>query len=296
MNSLQDLNTDTNILIVGLGVIGGGYASALSKKGYCVRCITKEQKDIDYALERGMIASGSTEVDAETVGAADLIIFALYPHIFVNWIKQYQHLFRSGTLITDVTGVKGCVVDEVQKILRADVEFIAAHPMAGRERSGVEYSDDRVFLGANFIITPTTKNTPQAIAVCRRLGELLGFARITELTPEAHDEMIAFLSQLTHCIAVTLMTCNDSPSLEEYTGDSFRDLTRIAKINDEMWSELFLLNRDALLRQMDAFSSEFARLREMLVTGDRDAMRQMMRTSTERRALFDKPQKKLADQ
>ena len=296
MNRLQNLNTDTNILIVGLGVIGGGYASALSKKGYCVRCITKEQKDIDYALERGMIASGSTEVDAETVGAADLIIFALYPHIFVNWIKQYQHLFRSGTLITDVTGVKGCVVDEVQKILREDVEFIAAHPMAGRERSGVEYSDDRVFLGANFIITPTTKNTPQAIAVCRQLGELLGFARITELTPEAHDEMIAFLSQLTHCIAVTLMTCNDSPSLEEYTGDSFRDLTRIAKINDEMWSELFLLNRDALLRQMDAFSSEFARLREMLVTGDRDAMRQMMRTSTERRALFDKPQKKLADQ
>ncbi|MBO5294806.1 MAG: prephenate dehydrogenase/arogenate dehydrogenase family protein, partial [Clostridia bacterium] len=95
-----------------------------------------------------------------------------------------------------------------------------------------------MFLGANFIITPTSKNTPQAIAVCRRLGELLGFARITELTPEAHDEMIAFLSQLTHCIAVTLMTCNDSPSLEEYTGDSFRDLTRIAKINDEMWSEL----------------------------------------------------------
>ncbi|MBO5294807.1 MAG: prephenate dehydrogenase [Clostridia bacterium] len=137
MNSLQDLNTDTNILIVGLGVIGGGYASALSKKGYRVRCITKEQKDIDYALERGMIASGSTEVDAETVGAADLIIFALYPHIFVNWIKQYQHLFQSGTLITDVTGVKGCVVDEVQKILREDVEFIAAHPMAGRERSGV---------------------------------------------------------------------------------------------------------------------------------------------------------------
>ena len=180
--------------------------------------------------------------------------------------------------------------------MREDVEFIAAHPMAGRERSGVEYSDDRVFQGANFIITPTSQNTPQAIAVCRRLGELLGFARITELTPEAHDEMIAFLSQLTHCIAVTLMTCNASPSLEEYTGDSFRDLTRIAKINDEMWSELFLLNRDALLRQMDAFSSEFARLREMLVTGDRDSMRQMMRASTERRERFDKPQKTSADQ
>ena len=95
----------------------------------------------------------------------------------------------------------------------------------------------------------------------------------------------------THCIAVTLMTCNDSPSLEEYTGDSFRDLTRIAKINDEMWSELFLLNRDALLCEMDRFSAEFTRLRDMLANGDRDGMRDMMRRSTARRALFDKPAK-----
>ena len=290
MNKKKHFTPDTNILIVGLGVIGGGYASALSKKGYRVHCITKRQEDIDYALERGMIASGTTEVDSALVGAADFVIFALYPHVFVDWIRQYQHLFKSGALITDVTGVKGGIVSTVQKMLRNDVEFIAAHPMAGRERSGVEFSDDRVFRGANFIITPTEKNTPDAISFCRELGECLGFARISELTPEAHDEMIAFLSQLTHCIAVTLMTCNDSPSLEEYTGDSFRDLTRIAKINDEMWSELFLLNRDSLLRQMDAFSEEFAKLRQMLETGDRDSMRQMMRASTARRALFDKPQ------
>lgn len=283
------LSKDTNILIVGLGVIGGGYAQALTKKGYTVRCITRDRSTVDYALERGMIASGTTEVDPDLIGSADLIIFALYPHVFMEWIRENQHLFRPGTLITDVTGVKGSVVDAVQQMLRDDVEFIAAHPMAGRERSGVEYSDDKVFQGANFIITPTEKNTPEAIAVCRELGELLGFARITELTPEAHDEMIAFLSQLTHCIAVTLMTCNDAPSLEEYTGDSFRDLTRIAKINDEMWSELFLLNRDALLKQMDCFNAEFLRLRQMLVDGDREGMREMMRTSTARRALFDKP-------
>ena len=103
--------------------------------------------------------------------------------------------------------------------------------------------------------------------------------------------MIAFLSQLTHCIAVTLMTCNDSPSLQEYTGDSFRDLTRIAKINDAMWSELFLLNRDALLRQMDCFAEEFERFRRMLADGDTEGMREAMRRSTARRALFDKPTK-----
>lgn len=283
------LDKNQNILIVGLGVIGGGYARALSKKGYRVRCITKEQKDIDYAMERGMILYGTTEVEPALVRQADLIIFALYPHIFVRWIKEHQALFRPGALITDVTGVKGGIVREVQSILREDVEFIAAHPMAGRESSGVEYSDDRVFRGANFIVTPTERNTPEAIALCKALGHTLGFARITELSPEEHDEMIAFLSQLTHCIAVTLMTCNQSPSLEQYTGDSFRDLTRIAKINDEMWSELFLLNRDALLKQMDAFSEEFGRLREMLRTGDVEQMRAMMRTSTARRTLFDKP-------
>ncbi len=285
----MQFNKDTNILIVGLGVIGGGYARALSAKGYRVSCITKEQKDIDYAMERNMIAYGTTEVEADLVASADLIVFALYPHVFLSWIREHQHLFRAGTLITDVTGVKGSIVETVQSILRRDVEFIAAHPMAGRESSGVEYSDDRVFRGANFIITPTEQNTPEAIEACRTLGETLGFARISMLSPEEHDEMIAFLSQLTHCIAITLMTCNNTPSLERYTGDSFRDLTRIARINDAMWSELFLLNREALLKQMDDFSAEFQRFRTLLANGDTEGMREVMRASTARRALFDKP-------
>ena len=160
--------------------------------------------------------------------------------------------------------------------------------MAGRERSGVEYADPSVFAGANYIVTPTEKNSREAIRLCRRLGEELGFARISELTPEAHDEMIAFLSQLTHCIAITLMTCNDSPSMEKYTGDSFRDLTRIAKINDAMWSELFLSNRDALLEQMDVFLEKMTAMRDALAAGDSDTMRDMMRLSTERRRAFDK--------
>ena len=286
---MNTLSKDTKILIVGLGVIGGSYARSLSRSGYHVRCITKEQKDIDYALSLGMIESGSTEVTKEIVEWADLVVFALYPHIFIDWIKEYQHLFRTGTLITDVTGVKSRIVEEMQSILRADVEFIAAHPMAGRESSGVEYSDDRVFLGANYIITPTESNTPEAIEICRKLGEELGFARISLLSPEEHDRMIAFLSQLTHCIAVTLMTTNDSPMMEKYTGDSFRDLTRIAKINDVMWSELFLLNREALLEQMDAFADEFDRFRTLLREGDSEGMRDTMRRATARRMLFDKP-------
>ena len=283
------LDKDTKILIVGLGVIGGGYATALTERGYRVRCITKEQCDVDYALQRGMVQYGTTRVEPELVGDADLVIFALYPTVFIEWIREYQHLFKSGAIITDVSGVKLSVVGEIQNMLRDDVEFISAHPMAGRESSGVEYSDPGVFKGANYIITPTERNTEEAISLCRRIGEELGFARISILSPKEHDEMIAFLSQLTHCIAVTLMTCNTSDGLEKYTGDSFRDLTRIAKINDAMWSELFLMNKDALLAEMDAFMSEFERLRKMIDGGDREGMREMMRLSTTRRSLFDKP-------
>ena len=283
------LTKETKILIVGLGVMGGSYARALTKKGYTVDCITKNQSDIDYAMDLGIISCGTTKVEPDVVGNADLIVFALYPHVFIEWIETYQHLFRRGTLITDVTGVKSSVVERVQSILRPDVEFISAHPMAGRERSGVEFSDEKVFCGAIYIVTPTEKNTPEAIAFCKHLGEELGFARISELTPKKHDEMIAFLSQLTHCIAVVLMTCNTTPDLEKYTGDSFRDLTRIAKINDEMWSELFLENREILLEQMKGFSDEFERFRKMLERGDREGMRESMRLSTARRTLFDKP-------
>ena len=283
------LDKTKNILIVGLGVIGGGYASALSEKGYKVKCITKERADVEFALKRNMIAEGYTEVDARVVGAADIIIFALYPTVFIEWVRENQGLFKPGAVITDVCGVKSRVVEEVQSFLRCDVEFISAHPMAGRERSGVEYSDPSVFLGANYIVTPTEKNTEEAILLCEELGRELGFTRISRLCVKEHDEMIAFLSQLTHCIAVTLMTSTETSGLEKYTGDSFRDLTRIAKINDRMWSELFLMNKDALLEKMNEFIGEFEAFRAMLKADDAEGMREKMRLSTERRSSFDKP-------
>ena len=279
----------TKVLIVGLGLLGGCYAQALTEQGFTVRAITLEQSSIDYAVEHGLIAGGTTEVDAALIADSNLIVFALYPHVFLEWVEQYQHLFAPGTVLTDVTGVKGSVVGKVQSMLRPDVEFIAAHPMAGREVSGVENSDPRIFRGANYIVVPTEKNTEEAIRLCEQLGETLGFARVSRLSPEEHDRMIAFLSQLTHCIAVTLMCCTDEPGLEKYTGDSFRDLTRIAKIDDVMWNELFMCNRDELARQMDIFSETFEKMRKALKEGDTTTMRQMMRTSTERRKLFDKP-------
>ena len=154
-------------LIVGLGLIGGSYAKALHRNGFRVTAITKEQADIDYAIEMGYIDKGSTEVDPRLVGEADITVFALYPHIFKEWIRDYQQYFKSGSYITDVTGVKSAVVYEIQDMLRDDVEFIAAHPMAGKECSGVQNSDDSIFRDANYIVVPTEKNTPEAIEWCR---------------------------------------------------------------------------------------------------------------------------------
>ena len=282
------LDKDTRFLIVGLGLLGGSYAKALKKQGFSVEAVTRSQSTIDYALEQGIIDGGAAFPDPEIIGRADFVVLAMYPQTLLDWVKEHQRYFKPDALITDVTGVKTCVVEPVQQMLRPDVEFIAAHPMAGRETLGVRNADDSIFRGANYIVTPTEKNTPQAIEACEELGRVLGFARVSRLTPQKHDEMIGFVSQLTHAIAVALMTCNDIEGLEKYTGDSFRDLTRIAKINDEMWSELFLANREALLEQMDQFAAQFALMRQQLAEGDREGMREVMRRSTVRRKALEK--------
>ena len=278
----------SNVLIVGLGLMGGSYALALKRLGYRVTALARRQETIDYAVENGIVDEGAAGIDERLVREADAVVFGLYPGTFKAWIRDNQHLFKPGAMLTDVTGVKRCIVYDIQDMLRPDVEFIAAHPMAGKEVSGVENSDDRIFHGANYIVTPTQKNTPEAIEWCMSLGRILGFRKVSVLSPEEHDEMIGFLSQLTHCIAVSLMTCSDNTHLVDYTGDSFRDLTRIARINDAMWSELFLLNKDDLLEQMNTFLAEFSELRDMLANDDAEGMREKMRLSTKRRAYFDK--------
>ncbi len=282
------INKDTKILIVGLGLLGGSYAMALKKQGYKVRAVTRDPETVKYAMEKNMIDFGTTEIDEELIADSDLIIFALYPKIFIEWIKSNGHLIKPGTLITDVTGVKGAVVHEIQNMLPPTVEFISSHPMAGREASGIEYADDTIFAGANYIVVPTEKNTREAIDFCCELGQTLGFEKISELSVTEHDRMIAFLSQLTHCIAVSLMCADDNPDLIKYTGDSFRDLTRIANINDEMWSELFLLNREALLKEMDKFRNSFDKLYRCVKESRRDDMRELMKISSERRRRFNK--------
>ncbi len=283
----MQLDTTKTYLIVGLGLLGGKYAQVLSQKGFTVTGITHSDATLQYALENGYICRGATRDFEELVRQADCLIFGLYPTTLLDWVQEYGALIKPGAFITDVSGVKRGVVEPVQAAV-PQAEFIASHPMAGRETSGIAHSAEVNFAPANFIITPTDRNTPEGIAWCRALAETLGFARITQLTPAEHDRMLGHASQLSHAIAVCLMCASDNTERACYTGDSFRDLTRIARINDKMWAELFLWNKDNLISEIDMFTEALLNMREKLVQDDREGLEEMFRLSTARRAAFDK--------
>ena len=283
------VNKNIRFLIVGLGLMGGSIAYKLSNEGYYVGAITLNQEDIDYAIKHKIIASGTTKLDKDYISSFQVVFIALYPSVFVSWLKENQGLFAKSTLISDVTGVKGAVVDEVQSFLRKDLEYIPSHPMAGREVGGVKNALSSLFDGANFIITPTKKNSKESVEFLKEIGGIFNFKNISVLSIEEHDEMIGFVSQLTHCIAISLMTTkNDPQGLVKYTGDSFRDLTRIAKINEDMWCELFLYNKEKLLKEIDLFMEQMNKLKEAIKNNDSEEIKEMMRLSTRNRSYFDK--------
>ena len=279
---------DLGPVLMVLGLLGGKYALELSRAGFHVDGINRSEGHLQYALDHGYIASGKTHDFEDLVRQADHIIFGLYPTALIEWFRTYGHLLKEGCIFTDVSGVKTGLVEPIQAMCRPGVEFIASHPMAGRETSSVEHAAEVNFAPANFIVTPTEKNTPEAIQWARELAEVLGFKHICTLTVQEHDRMIGYVSQLCHAIAVSLMCANDNTSLCEYTGDSFRDLTRIARINDKMWAELFLWNKENLISEIDQFSGALNEMRNALVADDREKLEEMFRLSTQRRAAFDK--------
>lgn len=280
------MNKNMKILIVGLGLIGGSYAEGLTKKGYSVYAIDNNQKSIEYGIKNNLIKENKKE-EKELINDSDLIILSLYPSDNVNWIKNNKEYFKDGLIITDVSGIKMAIVDEIQSLL-TDAEFIASHPMAGREKSGVQNADCNIFKGANFLITPTDKNTNNAIVIIENIANDLEFGNIEIISPKFHDEMIGYLSQLTHVIAISLMNSKDVEHMIRYTGDSFRDLTRIAKINENLWTELFVLNKEILSENIDMFVKEMNDFKKLLNDENIEEMKKKMISSTERRKLFDK--------
>lgn len=267
--------------------MGGSIAMGLKKHGFTVTAMDIDPNAIEYALQHHLIDEGCTQEDV-FLSKADFIISGLYPSVLLAWCRQHASDFKPSAMITDVTGVKSHIIEPIQALLPETVEFVGSHPMAGRETSGVQFSDCEMFKSANYLIVPTEKNTEEGIKKVHAFAELLNFHHISVLSIEEHDQMIAFLSQLTHVIAVTLMNTHDNTHLVEYTGDSFRDLTRIAKINEHMWTELFLLNKGKLLQEITDFQNELTHFKQVLEKEDIDEMKRLFVQSTTRRKQFDR--------
>lgn len=283
------MDKNSNIVIVGLGVVGGSYAFALKKCGYNnVYGIDCDSETIEKAIKMGIIKEGCTE-GKHLLRTADLVVIALYPKQIYSFIKDNKECFKSGCIITDVAGIKEHFIEDIQQILPAGVDFIFCHPMAGREKKGIDYASDNVFVGANFIITPTKTNKECDLLMIENLVKEMGFKSVKRITPSQHDEIIGFTSQLPHALAVALVNSDvESRDTGSFIGDSYRDLTRIANINENLWAELFLGNKDNLLESIVSFERCLDDIKDALKENDEGKLKEIFIKATARRIKLDK--------
>ena len=265
-----------NIAIVGLGLIGGSFCKSLKKHTFHhIMGIDNNDETISKALETGAI---DEKITPDRLRDVNLTIICLYPEEIVKFVKENADNFKKGSIVIDSCGVKEYVVKECTPVLEEKgVIFVGTHPMAGREFSGFDYSTDNLFDGASFIITPTD-NTPQiAVDLLQTLAGSIGFGKAVVSTPEKHDEVIAYTSQLAHVVSNAYVK---SPVLLNYDGfsaGSFQDLTRVAKLNEYMWSSLFLCNKEALLREINCILEHITEYRDALVDNDAQRLTEILR-------------------
>ncbi len=277
-----------NIVIAGLGVIGGSFAMGLKKAGYdAVYGIDANEQTLVKAKAQGVILEGDQD-GSNLLKKADLTILCIYPHSVPGFLKAHMRDFKPGSLITDVTGVKSELAKQLSVLLPDGVDFVPGHPMAGREKMGFDFASDAVFKGANYLLTPLPNNKEENLRMIEALALALGFKRVRRISPEMHDMVIAHTSQLPHAMAVALINSDrEGRQTEQFIGDSYRDLTRIAKINGGLWSELFLSNKDYLLKAIGDFNTQMRLIEDALRIEDKDALIRLFETSTARREKLD---------
>jgi prephenate dehydrogenase len=262
---------NSTIGIIGLGLIGGSFAMSIKKKyGSRIFALDRNKKILSSALERKIIDEYFDNGE-EFLDNCDIVIIALYPQSIVNFIENNMKFFKRNSIIMDTAGIKHELVTKVQSILREDLEFIGTHPMCGKEESGFEAAESRIFENSNYIITPTDKNTDKNLNVIKSLIKSIGCKNVIELSTKEHDEIIAYTSQLPHVLAVALMNSCDysKQKLKTLIGGSYRDATRVAAINGELWCDLLINNSDNLLSAIDKFEEQLKFLKDAVENKDK---------------------------
>jgi len=270
--------------IVGLGLIGASYAEGLRLKGHQIYAYNRSKDKVKKAIDEGIVLADN---DIDKISICDVIILSLYPKHNIEFIKKYSYLFKEGQMITDVSGTKVWMMDEIVKILPSYVSYTSHHPMAGKEVSGYDAKDYKIFNGANFVIVPSKKTGKKDVEVLTQIAHDLYFGKILNVDAHTHDQLIAFTSQLTHVLAVALVNTDIYKETKNATGDSYRDLTRIAKINETMWTELFLENKDALLGVIRNFQNELQHMKALIINDEKEALKAYMKKAKEKRVSFD---------
>lgn len=266
---------DKKIGIVGLGLIGASIALSLRGKVGEILAVDRDEEVLSIAMERKIIDRGSTNPE-EILRDADIVIFALYPGDIINYILENKSIWHKGQILMDVAGLKGELVSRIQAEV-SEVEFVGTHPMAGREVSGIKAAREELFLGSNFIITPTDKNSDEGLELVRELATILGVKNIFEMSPSEHDALVAYTSHMPHLLALALVGAYSEGS-EKIVGRSFLDATRVANINEKLWSELFLMNRDPLMEEIDKLIGELTLFKEKLDNNDKIGLEEKMKT------------------
>jgi prephenate dehydrogenase len=268
------------ISIVGLGLIGGSLTKAFKSCGHTVFGIDINEEVIASALHCGAIDKGS--VNADILSDADIIFVALYPADTIDFIKNNCSYIKKDAIVIDCCGIKELICNEVSKIaLQSGFIFIGGHPMAGTEKCGFEASTVSLFENSSFILTPQEDTPQSAIDTASSIIIQAGFARIVISTPQNHDKMIAFTSQLPHVIAVAYVKSPICPAHNGFSAGSFRDVSRVAHLNAPMWAQLFLDNKEQLISEIDIFTSNINELRSAMESGDFDKLCEILQKARE---------------
>lgn len=287
MRNLKDLTYG----IVGLGIMGGSLAKAirqniLSQNGATgkIYVCNRSTACLAQALSEGVADKTFTSTEYEKLlPECDIVYVCLYPHATLDFLKVNKEFFKSGAIVTDISGVKGIFEKELPSILRPDVDFIIGHPMAGGAKEGYAYSTAEMFINRNYILCPIEGNKPENLDLMRSFIREIGFTRITETTCDIHDYKIGFTSQLCHVIACSLVDSAKDEGITAFGGGSFEDLTRIAMINAPLWTELFTSNKEKLVEHIENFEAIIDQFKQAIKNDDKDKLMALMEESREKR-------------
>lgn len=269
-----------NVGVVGLGLIGGSLAKTI--KLHTDSTVYGCDLNPQTMMQASLLGAIDAEMTPDTLRTCDLVLVALYPQAIIEWIRTHQQDFKPDALVIDCGGVKQTICSTIVPLARnASWHFIGGHPMAGREYAGFKYARDDLFDHASMILTPMGDEDPMLLQRARNFFMDLGFRRVQFTTPTTHDEMIAYTSQLAHIVSSAYVKCPLAGRHKGFSAGSFADMTRVARLSEDMWTELFFDNKEALLPEVEGLVTRLTAYRDALRTDDRAAMRQLLKEGRE---------------